>query len=166
MRVKYRTRQREELTEYLQSIKGRHFTVADVCMYFRNRGTAMGTATVYRQLDQMISEGLVVKYLIDENSSACFEYVGEKDHHHPSCYHCKCERCGKLIHMECHEIEALEKHISEHHGFRIDPKRTVFYGLCADCRKALEEEEEESGAEVPCGDTGAQAGTGETGGHE
>lgn len=135
IKAQYRTKQREELVSYLKSIPGRHFTAADIVRYFSGRGTAIGTATVYRQLERMVEEGLVNKYIIDESSSACFEYIApEENCYHPRCYHCKCEKCGRLIHLECSEITELEEHLSEHHGFRIDPMRTVFYGICADCR--------------------------------
>ena len=42
---------------------------------------------------------------------------------------------GKLIHMHCDELPELQKHILQHHGFAIDPVRTIFYGVCSDCAK-------------------------------
>ena len=30
-------------------------------------------------------------------------------------------------------MKSFEKHCSAHHGFRIDPMKTVFYGVCASC---------------------------------
>ena len=97
-------------------------------------GSSIGTATVYRQLEKLVSEGLLNKYLVDEGSSACYEFVPEKDHLcKERCYHLKCESCGKLIHMECDEVESLMDHIKAHHGFNVNPKRTVFYGMCEEC---------------------------------
>ena len=40
--------------------------------------------------------------------------------------------------MHCEELPELEKHILEHHGFSIDPVRTVFYGVCQQCREEQE----------------------------
>ena len=37
--------------------------------------------------------------------------------------------------MECREITELEQHLLAHHGFRIDPTRTVFFGICEDCSR-------------------------------
>lgn len=51
------------------------------------------------------------------------------------CYHCKCEKCGKLIHLQCNEVESLKQHMMEHHGFEMDSLRTVFYGICSECKK-------------------------------
>ncbi len=131
---KYKTKQREELEGYLKTIPSEHFTVADICSHFKNEGKNIGTTTVYRQLERLMEEGRVNKYILDEQTSACFEYIGDDSHHHhPSCYHMKCEKCGTLYHMDCHEIEDLAHHLKEHHGFRVDPFRTVFYGICAKC---------------------------------
>ena len=133
---KYKTRQREELISYLRTTGSDHITVNDVRGHFQSCGCPIGTATVYRQLERMVDEGLVNKYVIDANSPACFEYVGAESHSGESCFHCKCERCGRLIHLHCEELEGLSAHIREQHAFRINPLRTVFYGLCESCQEA------------------------------
>lgn len=133
-KASYKTKQGDELRSYLESVPDRHITAADVCDYFRRSGKSIGMATVYRQLERMVDEGIVAKYNIDPNSPACFQYLGQ--HSGESvCYHCKCQVCGRLIHMRCQELPELQKHIWEHHGFAIDPVRTVFYGVCQQCRE-------------------------------
>ncbi len=130
----YKTKQREKLLNYLEGAKGKHITVADACGFFRSQGETIGQATVYRQLEKLVDEGIVNKYIIDMNSPACFEYTGGSHCSEETCFHCKCEKCGKLIHMHCDELNELESHLYEHHQFRMDPKRTVFYGICDDCQ--------------------------------
>lgn len=128
----YKTKQGDELRAYLESVPGRHITAADVCDYFKQSGRPMGMATVYRQLERMVDEGVIAKYNIDAGTPACFEYLGPhlgED----TCYHCKCQVCGKLIHLHCGELPELQKHVLERHGFSIDPVRTVFYGVCREC---------------------------------
>ena len=110
-------------------------TVKDICDYFEIRGITVGTTTIYRQLEKMVSEGLVAKYVVDGTSSACFEYTGDEEESQAVCYHCKCEKCGKLIHLQCDEVENLKQHMLEHHDFEMNPLRTVFYGLCSECRR-------------------------------
>lgn len=133
-KTQYKTKQKEELLEYLKTVPGEHVTVNDVCLYFSRTGRNIGTTTVYRQLEKMVDEGIVNKYVLDPNTPACFEYINREEHcHEHRCYHCKCVKCGKLLHLHCDEIESTEDHIREHHGFRIDPQRTVFYGLCSEC---------------------------------
>ncbi len=133
-RSKYKTKQREILLSYLKSVTGQHITASDVCACFKEQGAAIGQSTVYRQLESLVDEGLVNKYNIDANSPACFEYV---DHDNCCadgiCFHCKCEKCGRLIHLKCDELSDIVGHLQDEHRFRLDPKRTVLYGLCEQC---------------------------------
>ena len=62
--------------------------------------------------------------------------MGEECHKEVSHFHLKCEKCGTLIHLECHDLEQLSSHLMAEHGFALDPFRTVFYGLCENCRLA------------------------------
>ena len=134
---KYKTKQSTELLDYLETVPGRHLTVAEISDYFKGKGKAMGTTTVYRHLEKLVDEGLVNKYNIDAGSPACFEYIGSGGHCSPdeNCFHCKCEKCGRLIHLQCDELNMIKKHILNDHGFEVDVYRTVFYGLCEFCRE-------------------------------
>ena len=97
-KAQYQTKQRDELLTYLESMSGQHITVNDVCEYFKTKGKSIGTTTVYRQLEKMVDQGIVTKYVIDAGSPACFEYVGADSHHQEGfCYHCKCEVCGNVL---------------------------------------------------------------------
>ncbi len=134
--IRYKTKQREQLLDYLKTVPGKHITVGEICGFLRDNGAVISTTTVYRQLEKMVSEGIVNKYIIDANSPACFEYIEKEINcHERECFHCKCEKCGKLIHLHCDEISNVERHILEEHGFRIDSLRTVFYGICEECQR-------------------------------
>ena len=133
----YKTKQRDALISYLMASPGKHVTAGDICAHFRACGSSIGTATVYRQLETLVDEGIVSKYLIDSSSPACFEYVGNGAHiEGNTCFHCKCEKCGVLLHIHCDELESIGAHIAACHGFTINPMRTVFYGVCDACRTA------------------------------
>ncbi|MCR5372678.1 MAG: transcriptional repressor [Solobacterium sp.] len=129
----YRTKQHEILVEFLKEHAGEHVTAARICRELKARGTEIGQATVYRQLERLVDEGTVNKYIIDENSPACFEYIGPDSHSSEVCFHCKCEKCGKLIHLHCEELETIQEHLKTAHRFYLNPNRTVFYGLCESC---------------------------------
>ena len=133
----YNTKQSCEILNFLKDNAGSHFTSQEISDHFRSQGINIGQATIYRRLDRLTTDGLVNKYIIDEKSPACYEYIGtEHCCSHEKCYHMKCEKCGKLIHLNCEEIDGLFEHVSEEHGFILDPRRTVFYGICGDCNKA------------------------------
>ena len=132
-KANYKTKQNTALLDYLRTVPGKHVTVSDICSHFAACGAPIGTATVYRRLEQMVDAGVVNKYTLDPGSPACFEYVPAQDHGAAVCYHCKCEQCGRLIHLHCEEVREIGEHLRTHHAFTLDPRRTVFYGLCADC---------------------------------
>ena len=133
-RCKYKTKQKEILLTYLRTVPGVHITASDVCEYFKNQGVAISQSTIYRHLESLVDEGVLSKYIIDANTPACFEYIGPDSHGNGEvCFHCKCEKCGKLIHLHCDEMEEIQGHLYKEHRFRLNPMRTVFYGLCEDC---------------------------------
>ncbi len=132
-RSKYRTKQRDILLCYLKNMQGVHVTAGDICKHFREQKTPIGQSTVYRQLESLVDEGIVNKYTIDRNTPACFEYVGSGDVEAVSCFHCRCEKCGKLIHLECDELKTVQAHLLAEHHFKVDSVRTVIYGLCGRC---------------------------------
>ncbi len=133
-RPKYKTKQREILLDYFKNVPGTHVTAADVCEYFKSREAHIGQSTIYRHLESLVDEGLLKKYTIDGSSPACFEYVKPDSHADAEvCFHCKCEKCGKLIHLHCEELDEIQTHLNSEHHFRLDPVRTVFYGLCDQC---------------------------------
>ena len=95
----------------------------------------MNRAPSVEEIQDLVEQGLVAKYVVDGTSSACFEYLGHDEHCHKHiCFHCKCEKCGKVIHLECGEMTHLGEHMLEDHGFQWDFTRTVFYGICEECR--------------------------------
>ena len=136
----YKTRQQELLLSYLEAHKNVHFTAEDVRTHFAQKEISMGTATIYRHLEKLVASGTLNKYVIDEHSAACFEYIGhccdenagQEGQVH---FHLKCEKCGALIHLECDELCQIRSHLLKNHGFTLNPLRTVFYGLCASCSK-------------------------------
>lgn len=132
--MQYKTRQRDLLIQFAESTKGSHFTVEDVRKHFEKNNETVGTATIYRWLEKMVCEHFLNKYIIDEKSAACFEYTGETPKTEKPHFHLKCESCGQLIHLHCEELEGIQNHILEEHGFSVDSFRTVFYGLCKNCR--------------------------------
>ncbi len=132
----YHTRQREDLLSFLRERRGRHFTIAQLKAHFDTSDTPLGTATLYRHMDKLALEGLVRRYQLDSGDSACYEYVGQEPAIDcASHFHCKCEKCGRLIHMDCEELKAIKEHLLEHHGFQWNAGKTVFYGICDQCRK-------------------------------
>lgn len=133
----YQTKQMGELLGYLKSVQGSHVTVHEIKKYFEEKGIPVGMTTIYRHLERMVNEGIVAKYVVDGSSSACFEYLGgQQPEEKELCFHCKCEACGRLLHVRCRELSGLGSHLLAGHGFQMNSARTVFYGVCEECRSA------------------------------
>ncbi len=134
IKAPYKTKQQDLLLSYLESIKGKHFTVEDVREHFASKNSSIGVATIYRHLEKLVANGTVNKYIIDETSAACFEYLGnDACHRDVPHFHLKCSKCGTLIHLECEELLQIQEHLMKEHGFMLDSFRTVFYGTCSKC---------------------------------
>ncbi|MBQ8954098.1 MAG: transcriptional repressor [Clostridia bacterium] len=132
----YHTRQREELLDFLREHRGEHFTAAQLKAHFDGGDAPLGAATIYRHMDKLAREGLVRRYQLDSGDSACYEYVGlDPAGSGAAHFHCKCEKCGALIHLDCDELQSIKAHLLEHHGFQWNAGRTVFYGICDQCLK-------------------------------
>lgn len=136
-RGNYRSKHYDELVAWFSTIPGRHVTVQEIHTHFLEQGTNIGMTTLYRLLSRLTDEGLVAKYTIDLASPACYEFIDHDPQHEDiSNYHCKCEVCGKLIHLHCGEIDELQQHLLKEHHFSLNPKRTVMYGICEDCLRS------------------------------
>ena len=125
----YHTKQKEQILAYMKGIPGKHVTASQVYAALKDGGSRIGSTTVYRSLENLVNEGVVKKYHIEVGCPACFEYVGENESsavtgtQAASCFHCKCEKCGRLIHVHCEELEAYFRHLQMEHDFTIDPMR-------------------------------------------
>lgn len=129
----YKTKQREYILAFLRSCGGRHITVAELIRHLQDSGTPVGTATVYRTLEQLVEEGMVRKYVLDGKCSACYQFLDVLPEACQEHFHLKCTQCGRLFHVSCEYLNQLGEHLLEHHGFAVDHTKTVLYGLCADC---------------------------------
>ena len=49
------------------------------------------------------------------------------------CFFIKCEKCGRMEHVDCTHMGELYEHLFHHHHFTVNPRRTMFYGLCSTC---------------------------------
>lgn len=136
----YCTKQKEQILDYLQSHPQQHVTAAALLHALTENGTPVGTATVYRQLERLETEGRVRRYTLDDRGSACWQYAGDAAHTGAcqSHFHLKCTACGKLIHLDCAHLHEIAAHVAQDHGFSIDPVRTVFYGVCEACAQQTE----------------------------
>ena len=135
MRGKYNTKQRERILEFLKNRKETNTTAEDILKHFNNSNEPIGKATVYRFLNNLVEEGIIKKYMLEDRNCSFYQYVGESNcgEH----YHLKCEKCNQIIHLECEEIEEIQKHIFKEHNFQLNKNKTILYGLCDNCQNNI-----------------------------
>ena len=98
----------------------------------------MGLATVYRQLEQLESAGLL--HRIQTGEGALYQYCPHPSTPH-GCFLLRCESCGRVSHLDCSHLQTLCDHLAAEHHFRVDLRQTVLTGRCQAC----------AGKETPCG---------------
>ncbi|MCF7810958.1 transcriptional repressor [bacterium] len=122
---KYRfSRQRKVILDELK--KARCHPTADVLYRtIRKQLPKISLGTVYRNLDLLIQQGLVLKILIDGHPSR-FEYV-DKDH-----IHIRCVSCGKIDDLPFEPSLSLDD-VKIKSEYEIVGYNQEFIGKCPDC---------------------------------
>lgn len=131
----YQTSQRQAIIICLSENEGSTVTVADILSFLRKNGNKANRATVYRNLERLAAEGVVLRFPTSDGQGSCFQLArldGPDCHEH---LHLKCSLCGKVIHLDCDFMEKLEHHIEEKHGFSMNFGNSIIYGVCSECRQ-------------------------------
>ena len=132
----YQTKQQQAVLHCLRARAEECISAAELSEDLRHEGLTVGLATVYRQLDRLTQQGLVHKVTTEEG--ALYQYCPQAGCRH-DCVLLRCERCGRMVHLDCAHLEEVCHHLSAEHRFYIDPRRTVLTGLCAACEEAEHE---------------------------
>lgn len=130
----YATANRKRIMEYLKQNGNRTVTVADISFFLKENGSEVNVTTIYRFLDKLVKEGSVLKYVAEKGSQTVYQYV-EQGHKCEEHLHLKCTECGCIIHLECAFMDEIAEHIQMDHGFALQCKNSILYGICENCRK-------------------------------
>lgn len=131
MSTTYMTRQQQAVLSCIKASPEGCATAAELTEQLHAVGQTIGLTTVYRQLERLSEQGLVHKVVTDHG--AYYQYCSAHDE--GSCFLLKCQRCGAIRHLDCSHLGELYRHLEQEHHFRIDPRRTLFYGLCEACSR-------------------------------
>lgn len=133
MQKNYRTKSRERILLFFQNHKEQIVSAANIHDFLKKEGKEVNLATIYRNLDKMTEDGVLMKYKDSHEDKAVYQYVGkhEKCHEH---LHLQCVECGKVIHMECDFMNEIMEHLTLHHQFGLQCSKSILYGMCNSCR--------------------------------
>ena len=122
----------KNVLEYLKKQRAVTVSVADIEKYLKTEGIKVNTTTVYRYLDKLCAEHIVIKYPDLNSDKAVFQFAGEEkkctEH-----LHLKCIRCGKVVHLDCDFMAEFKEHLYKDHGFRLHCSGDMLHGICQDC---------------------------------
>lgn len=124
-RRRNRSRQRQRLLEKLRA-SAAHPTAAELHAALLPELPRLSLATVYRNLEVLVSEGEVEPVA----SSGALRYDGNLEPHH----HFNCEACGRIQDVELAPPRGLLVRLRRDHELEASRLRIDFYGLCTECR--------------------------------
>lgn len=128
--MKYKTKNRDKVIEFLKSNSDRSYALVDICEILVADGH--GKSTVYRIISELVAEGCVKK-ISDGTSRHCtYQYVGGtscKSH-----LHLKCLVCGNIIHLDHSRSENVCRELLAGAGFTLEAGGLLF-GECGECKR-------------------------------
>ncbi len=128
----YRTKSREQILLFFQNHKEYAAGAAEIYDFLQKKGSKVNLATIYRNLDRMTRDGVLIKQKDSQEDKAVYQYVGD-DGQCSEHLHMQCTECGRVAHLKCDFMNELTEHLLLQHQFALQCTRTVLYGLCEEC---------------------------------
>jgi Fur family transcriptional regulator, ferric uptake regulator len=123
------TNQRRIILEELVKLTC-HPTADELHQLVRRRLPKISIATVYRNLEILSDEGLVLKMDV---SGTQRRFDGTTTDH----YHIRCMKCGRLDDVKMEPVRAIEETARESCGYEVVAHRVEFVGICPVCAAAI-----------------------------
>lgn len=121
------TPQRDVLLRALGGATG-HPTADDLVRRVREVLPTVSHATVYRNLQELVGEGLIRTL---DMAGAAVQFEVNPDEHH----HFVCRKCGQVWDVYLSSVDVkVNRRRTPIEGFRIDRREVQLHGLCAACR--------------------------------
>ena len=121
------TTQRQIILEELSKVKT-HPTASELYDMVRKRLPRIGLGTVYRNLELMAENGMILKLEVGGTQKR-FDATTE-DH-----YHIRCSECGRVDDIDIPVIDSLVESAAKTTSYQILGHHVEFTGICPDCQK-------------------------------
>lgn len=135
MKKEYRTKYKDSIMDYLKLNKNVRFCAADVFKYMNDKGISINITTVYRNLDKMTENGVLLRSK-NPTDECCFYQYTEPESHCEGHLHIQCKKCGRIIHLKGSFMNEFNNYVKLSYGFMLDYKASMIIGLCDNCRGA------------------------------
>lgn len=128
---KRNTKQKNEVINFFENNKEKSYTAYDLK---KEIGSTAGLTTIYRILNDLTKENVLVKTPLKDKSGLTYKYneieeCFKKNHH----YHLICDECNKVVHYDDDKISKICKNIQKQSDFKVKEEKIVFYGKCKEC---------------------------------
>ncbi|MDD7363831.1 MAG: Fur family transcriptional regulator [Peptoniphilus sp.] len=134
------TKQRQIVMEIFSEHSDEHMTTEEVFRYASEKMPEIGIATVYRAVGLLESIGYLTAITFEDGTTRYERRHKEEKHIH---HHLICNNCNKIMEVNLDLLDELEDEIEKTVHFHITDHNLKFYGLCEECRKAMEGESDE-----------------------
>src|SRR5210317_189104 len=124
------TSQRQVILEELAKVKT-HPTANEVYDMVRKRLPRIGLGTVYRNLELMADNGMILKLEVGGSQK---RFDATTNLH----YHIRCTSCGKVDDIELTAMPHLDQLASDSSDYQVVGHHIEFSGICATCSAAQE----------------------------
>lgn len=121
------TTQRQIILEELAKVKS-HPTASEVYDMVRKRLPRIGLGTVYRNLELMAENGMIIKLEVGGTQK---RFDATTDAH----YHIRCSCCGKVEDMDIQVIDSLVGAAAESSSYQILGHHIEYTGICPECQE-------------------------------
>jgi len=121
------TRQKDAVLHALGQAQG-FVSAQQLHRQLTQHGSVIGLATVYRNLNTLVADGLADSLV---NAGESLFRDCSKDHHH----HLICNGCGIAVEIEAEQAEAWATKVAKEHGFTQVTHTIDIFGLCSACSK-------------------------------
>ncbi len=119
------TTQRQIILEELSKVKT-HPTAGEVYDMVRKRLPRIGLGTVYRNLELMAENGMIVKLEVGGTQK---RFDATTDAH----YHIRCSCCGRVDDIDVPVIDSLVDAAADNSSYQILGHHIEFTGICSQC---------------------------------
>ncbi len=107
-------------------------TAREMADELRDRGHAVGVATVYRTLELLTSMNLVQRLDVGGGSARYEPAMPDGEHHH---HHLVCDSCGRVTPFSDERLEQAIHDLGDRVDYRVGAHDVVLRGTCPACAR-------------------------------
>lgn len=126
---KYSTEQRKKLVELFEANPHHTFSAQDIATALQDQD--ISTSAIYRNLSEMVKEGLLCKVSEKNRTGSLYQYVDPN--HCVGIIHFKCEICGATFHLSRNISQMIMGVALDDHAFHVNGSSAFLYGICHNC---------------------------------